>query len=86
MTHANLLQIYASIEHSPGNPASTFEFPEIRVSQVRAHTGLLSRSDFQGLVVIKIDLLLDIQRALRVSKLDDEIDQIIVLIKHELGD
>ena len=86
MTHANLPQIYAGIEHTPGNPESTFEFPEIGVSRVRDHTGLLSRSDFQGLVVIKIDLLLDIQRALRVSKLDDEIDQIIVLIKHELGD
>ena len=85
-THTDLPQIFASIEHSPGNPESTYEFPKINVSHARDHTSLILRSDFQGLVVIKIDLLIDIQRTLHDRQFEDQIDEIVVLLKQELGD
>ena len=85
MDHANLAQIYASIEHSPGDPTAIFEFPEIRVSTTRDHTALLSRDDFQGLLVIKIDGQLDILRSIRTQHLEEQLDEIITMLEDELS-
>jgi len=85
MDHANLAQIYAVIEHEPGDPTALFEFPDIKVSTIRDHTDLLSRDDFKGLLVIKIDGQLDILRSLRTQHLEEQLDEIIAMLEDELA-
>jgi hypothetical protein len=85
MDHANLAQIYASIDNEPGDPAAIFEFPDIKVSTTRDHTALLSQDDFQGLLVIKIDLQLDVLRSIRTQRLEQQLDEIITMLDDELA-
>lgn len=85
MEYANLAQIYAAIEHSPGDPTAVFEFPEIQVSSIRDHTALLSRDDFQGILVIKVDGQLDILRSIRTQRLEEQLEDIITMLEHELA-
>ena len=86
MNNASLAQIAASIEHSPGSPSVVYEFPEIKISNAHDHSDLLSRKDFQGLLVTKIDLQLDIFRTIRSQQLDKQLEQITALLKDELVD
>jgi hypothetical protein len=85
MEHANLAQIYAAIEHTPGDPTAVFEFPEISVSSTRDHTALLSRDDFQGILIIKIDGQLDILRSIRTQHLEEQLEEIITMLEYELA-
>jgi hypothetical protein len=83
--NANLAQIVSRIEHSPGDQDNIYEFPEIKVSNVLDHSGLLSRQDFQGLLVAKIDLQLDIIRAIQSEQLQRQLDDITVILETELA-
>lgn len=83
--NANLAQIVSRIEHSPGDQDNIYEFPEIKVSNVVDHSGLLSRKDFQGLLVAKIDLQLDIIRAIQSEQLQRQLDDITVILETELA-
>lgn len=81
--HEKVVQINFQ-EGQPCNPATTFHFPKIQSPQPRDHSELLSRTDFQGLIVLKIDLLLDIRRTLYDNRFDDRIDEIIAMLEREL--
>jgi hypothetical protein len=85
MNKANLAQIYAGVKHAPGDPNAIFKFPAIRVSTVHDHTTLLSRDDFQGLLLVKIDLQLDIMRIIRSQNLEEQLDEITAMLKDELA-
>ena len=84
--NADLPQIFSRIEHTLGDLDTPFEFPKINIAHDRDHTSLLLRTDFQGLVVIKIDLLLDIRRTLHSGSFADQLNATIELLKHELGE
>ncbi len=70
---------------APGDPAAVFEFPEIKVSNIRDHTDLLSRDDFQGILIVKIDGQVDILRFIRTQHLEEQLDEIIAMLEDELA-
>jgi hypothetical protein len=83
-SHANLPQIVAAIKHTPGRPESTYGFPELNVSNHRDHAELISRQDFQGLLVIKMDLMMDIFRTIKSQKLTEQLDETTATLAAEL--
>jgi hypothetical protein len=85
INNSNLAQIYAAIEHAPGDPGAIFEFPKIKVSAAHDTAALLSRDDFQGLLVIKIDLLLDIFRTIQTQHLEEQLNTVTAMLEDELA-
>lgn len=83
--NANLPQIVASIKHAPGRPESIYSFPELSISNRRDHTELISRQDFQGLLAIKMDLLMDIIRSFESQDLAEQLDEITATLTAELN-
>ncbi len=82
---ASLLQILSGLEHAPGKPEWTYEFPVIDTVEVRDHRELLSDNEFQGLLAAKIDVQHDILRY-SLSDLDDDLDTVILMLRTELGE
>lgn len=60
ISHANMAQISASIQHRPGNPDDSFTFPDVGVTKSRDHSELLSSVEFQNLLIAKMERQLDI--------------------------
>lgn len=83
-SNARLPQILAGIEHAPGMPKWTYEFPDIDFAELRDHTSLLSNNEFQGLLAVKIDLQHDILKY-TLEDLDDELQEVIVRLEANLG-
>ena len=82
--NANLPQIIAAIKHAPGRHESTYNFPELSISNRRDHTELISRQDLQGLIVIKMDLQMDIFRTIETQDLTKQLDDITATLAAEL--
>ena len=79
---ANLLQILSGIEHAPGKPGWTYDFPDIELAEIRDHRDLLRDSEFQGLLAAKIDIQHDILHY-SLNHLDDDLDEVIVMLEAE---
>ena len=81
--NANLPQIFSGLEHAPGLPDLSYDFPDIDVANADDHSGLLSNTEFQGLLTAKIDLQIEILvRAL--GGLGDHLDEIVLLLEDEI--
>lgn len=83
--NANLPQILAGIDHAPGKPDWTYEFPDIEFATTRDHTPILSDNEFQGLLAVKVDLQHDILKY-TLEDLDDELHNVIVRLEENLAD
>lgn len=83
--NANLAQIFDSTEHEPGFPEFKYYFPELDLSSPRDHSLLLSNEEFQGLIAAKIDIELGHLRTIRSRKLDEQLDEIILMLEEELA-
>jgi len=60
ISHANMAQISASIQHRPGDPDASYNFPDVGVIKSRDHGELLSSVEFQNLLIAKMERHLDI--------------------------
>jgi hypothetical protein len=60
ISHANMAQISASMQHRPGDPENTFSFPDLGTTDAYDHSDLLSSVEFQNLLIAKIERHLDI--------------------------
>lgn len=81
--HGNLSQILGGIDHAPGVPAWSYDFPEINIAVTRDHSELLSNTEFQGLLAAKIDLQHDILRY-TLGDLNEDLDEVILVLKTRL--
>lgn len=82
-SHGNLPQILAGIEHAPGVPAWSYDFPDIKIAVSRDHSYLLSITEFQGLLAAKIDLQHDILKY-TLGNLNEDLDEVILVLKASL--
>jgi len=60
ISHANMAQISASMQHRPGDPENTLSFPDLGTTEAYDHGDLLSSVEFQNLLIAKIERHLDI--------------------------
>lgn len=81
---ANLPQILRAIDHAPGVPAWTYEFPVTKIADPVDHTALLKNREFLGLLAAKIDIQHDIINY-SLDDLDDDLDEVIRLLLLNLG-
>lgn len=84
MQNANLLQIVTAFEHVPSDESVSYQFPKIQISDPREHSQLLLREDFQGLVVLKMDLHINM-REFDYPFLEDQLAEVISLLEAELA-
>lgn len=84
-SHGNLPQILNGIDHAPGVPEWSYDFPDIRTGAPRDHRELLSNNEFQGLLAAKIDLQHDILKH-TLEDLDEDLDEVISVLKVTLAD
>jgi len=82
---ASLPQILSGIEHAPGMPDWSYDFPELEIATRRDHRDLLRDSEFQGLLAAKIDIVHDILQY-SLGNLDDDLDEVILMLQSELGE
>lgn len=82
--NASLAQIAATIRHTPGNPGSLYELPELTISRPIDHSSLLSKLDFQGVLFTKIDLYGELFRP-GYSDLERQLDEAISMLEVELS-
>lgn len=83
--HANLPQILAAIDHAPGVPQWSYDFPDIDFADTTDHTDLLSDDEFLGLLAAKIDLQHDIMNY-SLGNLDEHLDGVIQVLIANLGE
>lgn len=83
--NASLPQVLAGIDHAPGVPRWTYEFPDIEFSAMRDHRPLLAGNEFQGLLAAKIDLQHDILNH-TLGDLDEQMDEVILRLEAGLGE
>jgi len=83
IANVNLPQIANNTEHSPGHPENKYVFPEFAISTQYDHSDLVSKVEFQGLLVAKIDKLVDISR--QFDSLEKTLNESIELIRDELN-
>jgi hypothetical protein len=83
--NANLAQIVSKIEHEPGNPQNRYAFGDIGIGNTRLHSELLSNTEFQNLLIAKMEHLSDILRYGYVG-LDDQLQEIISMLEAELDE
>lgn len=84
-TRANLPQILAGIDHAPGVPEWSYDFPSMQIADTHDHSHLLSNNEFRGLMAAKIDLQHDILNY-TLEDLDDDLDEVIVKLKANLDE
>jgi|GEM_PF-3287463 len=83
IANVHLPQIANSTKHSPGNPESKFEFPEFEITTQYDHSDLVSRVEFQSLLVAKIDKVVDISN--QFERFEKVLNESIELIRVELA-
>ena len=82
--NANLAQIVSKIEHQPGNPQNRYLLVgDIGVGSIRSHSELLLNTEFQNLLIAKMEHQNDIL-LYGYSGLDDQLKEIISLLEAEL--
>ena len=81
--NANVLQITESIEHSPGSPTTTFDFPKFGVAPGVSHAKLIASIEFQNVLIVRMHRLQDI---LNIAFVDfgEALDLTIESLKEEL--
>lgn len=60
IANANMAQISANMQHRPGEAETSYNFPDLGLSNIRNHNELLSTIEFQNVLVAKIERLMDI--------------------------
>jgi hypothetical protein len=83
IANVNLPQIANATKHVPGDPESGYVFPDFVVATQYNHLDLLSKVEFQSLLVAKIDKLVDMSGPL--IELDKQLDESIEMIDGELA-
>ncbi len=85
VANAYLPQLISKVEHIPGLPEYSYQYPEIELSIAQDHSQLLRRKDFQNMLVAKMDRIIDIlQNGYR--DIDQQLDETIVMLNKELAD
>ena len=85
VANAYLPQLISMVEHIPGLPEYSYQYPEIELSIAQDHSQLLRRKDFQNMLVAKMDRIIDIlQNGYR--DIDQQLDETILLLNEELAD
>ncbi len=83
--NANMAQIVGKIEHEPGNPQNRYEFGDIGIGNSRSHSELLSNTEFQNLLIAKMEHQIDILRY-GYSGLDDQLQEAMSMLEAELDE
>jgi hypothetical protein len=83
IANVNLPQIANITKHSPGDPENRYVFPDFAISTQYNHAELVSKVEFQSLLVAKIDKVVDISR--QFDGLDKALNESIELIRAELA-
>ncbi len=83
ISNVNLPQVANAVEHQPGFPEATYIFPDFKVSGPYDHSELLTRIEFQNLLIAKIDRILDISVWAHFG-VDEQLDEVILLINEDL--
>lgn len=83
--NANMAQIVSKIEHEPGNPQNRYEFGDIGIGDNRSHSELLSNTEFQNLLIAKMEHQTDIL-SYGYSGLDDQLQEVMSMLEAELDE
>jgi hypothetical protein len=83
IANVNLPQIANNTKHSPGDAEKEYVFPDFAISTQYDHSDLVSKVEFQSLLVAKIDKVVDITG--RIDDLDEALSASIELIRGELN-
>ncbi len=84
MNNANLVQIAMTLQNDPADESISYQFPKIQNSRRREHSQLLLREDFQGLVVLKMDLHINMKE-FDYPILDEQLAEVLSLLEAELS-
>ena len=84
MQNANLVQIAMTFESDLSNENS-YIFPDLQVATPRHHSELLSREDFQGLLILKVDLHINM-KIFDYPRLETQLDEVIVLLEEGMAE
>ena len=80
--NVHLPQITNTVEHFPGQPEIAYEFPDFE-KPIVDHSVLLDNSEFQNLLIARINRLLDIKTNAHAGT-DDKLDEVIMMLRDEL--
>ena len=80
-----MAQIVSKIEHEPGNPQNRYVFGDVGIGNTRSHSELLSNTEFQNLLIAKMEHQIDILRY-GYSGLDDQLQELISILEAELDE
>ncbi len=83
--HTNMAQIVGKIKHEPGNPQNSYDFGDIGMGKIYAHSELMSNAEFQNLLIAKMEKQVDILRD-GYSGLDDQLGDVISMLEEELDE
>jgi len=84
MQNANLVQIAMTWENPPSGVSADYSIPDVNISMPRDHTELLSKEDFQGLLILKMDHHINMT-VLTYPRLAAELDEAINILERELA-
>ena len=78
-------QLSHSVRHSPGNPDEAYPYPEFPLAEITDQRELLGRTDFQTLVILKMERQLDMLGDMGFDPVEEVLDDTIAEIEAELG-
>lgn len=83
--NAYLAQLILDSTHPPGNPNFIQHYPQIDVSIRQDHAKLLANTEFQNMLVAKMDRIMDVLNYGH-RDVEGQLDELIVLLNEELTD